>query len=79
MLGDRHGDPRDINLLKGITSQQIIGNIAGNGHHGNGVHIGCRNTGNQIGSARSAGCQTDPAFAGASRIAVCRMGCPLLM
>ena len=52
MLGARAGDPHDIGFLKRVVADEIRGNLAGDGHHRNGVGIGGGQTGDRIGSAR---------------------------
>ena len=50
--GHRAGD---IDLLENIPPQQIALYLAGNGHHGNGVHIGSGDAGNKIRCPRAGG------------------------
>ena len=52
MLGNGRCDSRNVNFLKTVFSEQRNCNITGNGYHGNGIHIGCGNSGYQIGGSR---------------------------
>ena len=79
VLGDRHGDTGDVNLLKGISPDQAGTDVAGDGNHRNGVHV-CRcDARDQIGRARAACCQTHANLTGGAGIAVRRVGCALFV
>ena len=55
VLGEGGHRAGDVHLLEDIPAQQVAGHLAGDGHHGDGVHVGRSNAGNQIGGARAAG------------------------
>ena len=63
MLCDWHCHARDVNLLKGILSEQRQCNVCSDSNHRYRIHIGCGDTCDQIGSARTACRKTDPYFA----------------
>jgi len=79
MLCDRHSDASDINLLETIFSKERDSYVTGDGHHRNGIHVGCGNSGHQVCGSRSTCGKAYPHFSCRSGIAVCRMGRPLLM
>ncbi len=79
MLGNRHGDSRNVHLLKGILSQKRQIHVTGNRHHRHRIHISRCNTRYQIGRPRAAGRQTDSRFSCGSGITVRRMSSSLLM
>ena len=79
VLGNRHRNTCDIHLLKGILAKSRKCHIGGNGNNRNGIHISCRNTGDQIGRTRSACSHADTDLAGSSCITVCGMCSTLLM
>ena len=60
MLGDGHGNARDINLLERVFANQRRADIAGNRNHRDRIHIGSGNAGNQVGRTRP-GCRNDNA------------------
>ena len=79
VLGDGHGDALDVGLLEAVPAQQVGGNVAGEGHHGDAVHIGGGDAGDQVGGARAAGGQHHAGAAGGAGIAVRRVGRALLV
>ena len=79
VLGEgRHG-AGDIHLLEDIPPQQVGGDLPGNGHHGDGVHIGGGDAGGQVGGTGAAGGKAHAHLAGGSGIAVGGVGGPLLV
>ena len=54
----------DVHLLEDVTAQQIALYLAGDGHQGDGVHIGGGDAGDEVGRARPGG---DHAYAGLAR------------
>ena len=78
-LGDGHGDAGDVHLLEGVLAQQRFAHVAGDEHHGGGVHIGGGDAGGQVGGAGAAGGKADAHLAGGAGIAVGGVGGPLLV
>ena len=70
MLGDRHGDAGNVNLLKGVAADEAGADVAGDGNHRDGIHISGSNTGYEVGRTRSARCQADAYLAGRTGVAV---------
>lgn len=79
MLGDRHGNTDDIRLLEGVRADKRGAHLAGDGHHGNGVHLGVHEGGHQVGCAGAGGGDTHADLAGRHGVAFRRMPCSLLM
>ena len=79
MLGNRHGDAGNIDLLEGVLANQAGADVAGDGNHGDRVHIRGGDAGDQIGRARAARGQTDAGFAGCAGISVRRVRRALLV
>ena len=79
MLGDRHGDTRDIDLLERILAKKRQGYVARDGDKRNAVHIRGGDSCHEIGGAGTAGREADAYFAGCSRIAVRHVGSALLV
>ena len=69
VLGEGGHRTGDVHLLEDIPAQQIAGHLPGNGHHGDGVHIGGGDAGDQIGRPRAGGDHTHPYLAGDAGIA----------
>ena len=51
----RHGDAGGVALLEGVGADGRIGNLAGDHHHGDGVHVGVAQRGDDIRGRRSRG------------------------
>ena len=79
VLGDRHGDAGDIDLLEGVASDEARADVAGDGNHRDGVHIGCCDAGDEVGRARSARCEAHADPAGRTCITVRRVSRALLV
>ena len=79
VLGDGHGDARDVDFLEGVLAHEGGGHVAGDGHHGHGVHVGGGDAGDEVGGAGAAGGQYYAGAAGSTRVAVGRMGSTLFM
>ena len=69
VLGEGGNRTGDIYLLENITAQQMAGNLTGDGHHRDGIHIGGGNAGDQIGSARAGSYHAHTNFAADAGIA----------
>jgi hypothetical protein len=73
--GNAHG----IHFLEGILADGRGGNLAGDHHHGNGIHVGGGDTRHRVGGA-GAGCHDGHAdLAGTTGVGVGRMDGRLLM
>ncbi len=68
VLGDRHGDARDIGLLEGVRSDQRTADLAGDGDHRDRVHLGIGQRGHQVGGTGTRRRHADPDLAGGVRI-----------
>ena len=79
VLGNRHGDTGDIDLLKRVAPDQAGADVAGDGDHRDGIHVSCGNARDQIGRARAGGGEAHADPAGRAGIAVRRVGGALLM
>ena len=55
VLGEGSHRAGDVHFLEDIPAQQMAGHLAGDGHHGDGVHVGGGDTGNKVGRSRAAG------------------------
>ena len=61
---DEGGDGAgDIHLLENIPAQQVAGHLPGDGHHGDGVHVGGGDAGDEVGRPRAGGDHTHAHFA----------------
>ena len=79
VLGNGHRDALNVGFLKAVLAKARRGYVAGEGHHGHRVHIGCGNAGDQIGGTRAAGSQHHAGASGGAGIAVCRVSRALLV
>ena len=73
------GNAHRIDFLEGIRANHRGRDLAGQDHHGNGIHVGSGNPGDGIGRTGARGDQDNPGFAGGAGIAVSGMGGTLLM
>ena len=64
VLGEGGHRAGDVHLLEDVPAQQMAGHLAGDGHHGDGVHIGRGDAGDEVGSARAGGDHAHPHLAG---------------
>ena len=76
---DGHDHACNVHLLEGIPSQQVHRHVGRDGHHGNRIHLSGGDSRDEIGGSGTGGRQADAHLSGRSRIAVRRMGSPLLM
>ena len=74
VLGARPGDADGIGFLKGIVADQMPGHLAGQAHHGDGVHHRIGQAGDHVGRTRAGGDQDHARLAGRPRIAFRRVG-----
>ena len=79
MFDDRTRDADRIDFLESIVTNQGLGNLAGNHHHWNGIHIGGCNACYRIGSAGSGSDQYYTRLSSCTCITICRMRSALLM
>ena len=67
VLGDRHRDAADVGLLEGIRADRGRRDLAGDGHHRHGVHVGVGDRRDQVGGTRAARGHADADLAGRGR------------
>ena len=79
VFGDRHNNAGDINLLEAVTSEKSCCHVSCDRYHRDRIHMGCRDTGYQIGCSRTGGCHTYTYSSGSTGISVSSMGSTLLM
>ena len=79
MLGAGPRDPNDIGFLEGVISNHGGGNLSGNDHHRDRIHIGGCHSGHHIGRPWTGGHQTHPHFSAGPGIAIGRVGGRLLV
>ena len=79
VLGDRQGDAGDVGLLEGVLADGLPGHLAGDGDHGDRVHHGVGQTGDEVGGAGARGGPADADLAGGPRVAVGGVGGRLLV
>ena len=79
VFGDISGDADNVHLLESVVSNQMLGYLTGKTYKRHAVIIGCGKSGDQVGSARTAGDQTDADLSGCSCIGIRFMGQRLLM
>jgi hypothetical protein len=79
VLGDRHRDAADVRLLEGVGADRRAGDLAGDGDHRDGVHVGVGERGDQVGGARAAGGHADADLAGGGGVPLRRVPGALLV
>ena len=79
ILGNASGDTYDIDLLKGVVTDQIHRYLSGKTYQRNAVIMGICQSGNDIGRSRSARYQTYAHPSGRLGISFCLMNQSLLM
>ena len=79
VLGNRHGDAGDVDLLEAVASDRRGADVAGNRNHRDRIHICGGNAGDEVGRTRTAGCQHDADLAGCACESVGGMRRTLLM
>ena len=79
MLGDGAADLDDRRFLKSVGTDDGRADLAGDGDHRHGIHLGVGQAGDEIRSARTAGGHANAGFAGGARIAVRHEAAALLM
>ena len=78
-LRDGHRDAGDVDLLKGVLANETLGDVAGDEHHGRGVHIRRRDAGGEVCCAGAGRGEAHADLSGAAGIAVGRVGRALLV
>ena len=73
VLGDGHGDARNVHFLEAVLPDKRSGHVTGDGNHGHAVHVGCGDAGDKVGRAGAAGYQYDASAAGSTGVAIGRM------
>ena len=79
VLGDGQGNAGDVDLLEGVGADLVVGNVAGDGHHGNRIQEGGGDAGDQVGGAGAGGGDDHAGLPGGPGPAVGGMGGPLLV
>ena len=79
VLDDRQGDAGDVGLLEGVGADQVVLDLAGDGHDRDGVEVGVGDAGHQVGGAGPARRQAHADLAGGARVAVGGVHGPLLV
>ena len=70
VFNDREGDSKDVGFLKGAATDSGGGNLAGDGDHGDGVHVGIGNASDEVGCARTGSGHHDANFSGGPGVAL---------
>ena len=78
VLGEGFTGAGDVGLLEYIPAQQFGVHLAGNGHHGNGIHIGGGNAGDEVGGPGAGGGDANTGLAAAPGVAAGHVGGVLL-
>ncbi len=73
MFRNRHGNAGDVDFLKGIPSEKMNADVSRNRDKRNGIHKRRCKTRDQVGGARSAGCDHDARASRGAGIPVRRM------
>ena len=68
VLGDRHGDTRDVDFLERVCSHRRRENLTGDGEQGNRVHVCISDCRHQVGGSWPRGGNRDAELAGCRRI-----------
>ena len=79
VLGDGQGDAGDVDLLEGVGADLVIGDVAGDRHHGDGIQKGGGDAGDQVGGAGAGGGDDHAGLPGGPGPAVGGVGGPLLV
>ena len=79
VLGDRHRDPGDIDLLEAVLAQKREDDVAGEGHERHTIHVGGGDAGHQVRRPGAAGGDADTDLAGRACIPIGGVGCPLFV
>ena len=78
VLGEGSHGAGDVHFLEDIAAQQMAGDLTGDGHHGDGVHIGRGDAGDEVGCAGTGGDHTHAYLAADTGIAGGHVACVLL-
>src|ERR1700735_3678902 len=68
VLGAGACDAEGVGFLGSVAADQLTGDLASEGHDGDGIHHGIHEAGNQVGGAGSCGGAADTHFAGSARV-----------
>ena len=79
VLGDRHRDAADVGFLERIGADRRAGHLAGDRHHGHGVHVRIGDRRDEVGRARTAGRHADADSAGGGGVSLGGMASGLLV
>src|SRR5690606_32011504 len=70
VLHDGTGNTDHVGFLEGVVTDLVAGNLAGDHHQGNGIHVGGGNAGDGIGGTGPGGDQHRPHLAGDAGIGI---------
>ena len=79
MLRDGERDARDVELLEGVGADHAVADVARDGHEGDGVEVGRRDSRDEVRGARARGGDDDARAAGRASVAVRSMAGVLLV
>ncbi len=79
VLHDRPGQAHHVGFLEGVVADPVGAYLAGQHHHGNGVHEGGGDAGDRVGGAGAGGHQYHAGLAGGPGVAVGGVGGGLLV
>ena len=79
VLGDGQGDAGNVDFLEGVGAEDLGGDLAGDGDHGDGVEHGGGKAGDEVGGTRAGSGHADANLAGGAGVAVGHVGCALLV
>ena len=79
VFDDGEGHAKDIGLLEGAAADRSGGDLAGDGDHRNGVHVGVGDTGDEIGGARTGGGHDHADFTGGAGVSFGHEGSTLFV
>src|SRR5699024_9945529 len=79
VLGDGQRDTGDVDLLEAVGADLGGGDVAADGHHGDGINVGRCNTGDQVGGTGAGSTDNHAGLSGGAGVAVGSMGSPLLV
>ena len=69
-LRDGHRDAGDVHLLERVLAQQVLADVARDGHDGRAVHVGGRDARGEVRAARARGGEAHADLAGGACVAV---------
>ena len=79
VLGDGHCHADNVSFLECVGTEQLGGNLTGDGDQGDGVHVGVSDCGQQVGGAGAGGCDAHAGLAAGDSVALSCVACSLLV